>query len=71
MGAEEIRPGFCLSCRVQKSWRHGMNASDVSLSVLTGKLSQISCHGGRATKRQMFFCVWQGRQLFCEFPAGV
>ena len=51
--------------------RHSWNASDVSLSVSTGKLSRISRHGGRATKRRMFFCVWQGRLLFCEFPTGV
>ena len=68
MGAEEIRPGFCLSCRVRKSRRHVWNTSDVSLSVSTGQLSQISCHRDRATKRWMLFVSDRADGYFVSSP---
>ena len=68
MGAEEIRPGFCLRCRVRKSRGHVWNTSDISLSVSTGKLSQIPCHRGRATKRQKLFVSDRADGYFVSPP---
>ena len=61
MGAEEIRPGFCLSCRIRKSRMYG------GMSVSTGKLSQISRQRGRSTKRRVFIVSDRADGYF-EFP---
>ena len=74
LGAEEIRPGFCLSNPKKSDVR--WNASEVLLSVSTGKFSQISRQRGRSTKRRMFIVSdradgyfvsspWSGTVRFC------
>ena len=70
LGAEEIRPGFCLSSRIRKSRSHVWNISDVSLSVSIGKLSHISPER-QINEETDVYCVWQGKRLFCEFPPWV
>ena len=45
-------------------WRHGYRFRFVVVRMVWKR----SCCGGRVTKRQMFFCVWRCRQVFCEFP---
>ena len=62
LGTKEIRPGFCLSCRIRKSRMYG------GMSVSTGKLSQISRQRGRSTKRRMFIASDRAGGYFVSSP---
>ena len=61
-------PGFVKVCWYQIHSGHGWMPRTFLWSDINWNCLARSRHWGRATKRQIFFCVWRGRWIFCEFP---
>ena len=71
LGSGGSIPGFVKACWYRIHSGAWMNASGLFWSDINRNCLEWSRHWGRAIKRQIFFCVWRGRWIFCESPPGV